>query len=158
MTKVAKSAITAGRSLDYAVDTSFHGYELSYPLLGIESCHYEASLTKVGGRNHADYVIDVTMRLEDSRDAVAFLSDKHIEESADILDEEDDEGEGYIVPGNSVDLDEIALRIIVSSLPIKVVRPEPAKKVSGKGFRLLSEEEETVEYNPAFDKLKDLEL
>ena len=73
-------------------------------------------------------------------------------------DEEDDEGEGYIVPGNSVDLDEIALRIIVSSLPIKVVRPGPAKKVSGKGFRLLSEEEETVEYNPAFDKLKDLEL
>ena len=158
MTKVAKSAISAGHSLDYAVDTDFHGYELSYPILGVEGCHYEASLSKFGGRNHADYVIDVTLRLEDSRDAVPFISHRHIDESADLLDEEDEEGEGYIVPGNSVDLDDIALRIIVSSLPIKVVRPEPAKKLSGKGYRLLSDEDQTVDYNPAFDKLKDFDL
>ena len=70
MTKVAKSAISSGHSLDYAVDTDFHGYALSYPILGVEGCHYEVSLSKFGGRNHATvlHAVAQVKKLSDSSD------------------------------------------------------------------------------------------
>ena len=158
MNKVAKSAIISGRTLSFAADPDFHEFHLPYPILGVESCHYDAEVEKVGPYRHARFSIKAKLRLEDSRDAVPFVEERTVREEVDLLDDEDDTGEGVLVAGNSVDLDEVALQIIVSSLPIKVVRPGPAKYASGKGYRVISEgEEEEIPSSP-FDKLKDLDL
>ena len=157
MTKIAKSAILPGRTLTYEAEVA-DPKSLPYPILSLPACSYIAKVSKIAGYNHASYQIKARLELEDSRDAVPFFKDIELKEEVDLLNEEDDTGEGFIVEGNSVDLDDICLRIIVSSLPIKVVRPGPAKKYDGNGFRLLQEGEEAEESSSPFDKLKDLDL
>ena len=86
-----------------------------------------------------------------------------MKEDIDILDEEDSAGEGFVVSGGDIDLDELALRIIVSSLPIRLVRNEtiPLPK-SGKGYRFLTEEdsvkEKEAEGDPRLAALKDFKV
>ena len=163
MTKVAKSALFPNRELSYAVDTDFAAYELRYPLRKVKKCHYEVMATKLNNYPHLSYMIEATLSLEDSRDAVIFDKETRIEEEVDILDSEDDEGEGYIVEGSSIDLDEICLSIIESSLPIKVLREDSSLPKSGKGYNILSEDgflskEKEEEKSSPFDCLKDLDL
>jgi hypothetical protein len=56
----------------------------------------------------------------------------------------------------------VALRIIASSLPIKVVRPGSRLPSSGKGYTVYSEAEyakkKAEKTNPAFDKLQDFDV
>jgi hypothetical protein len=48
-----------------------------------------------------------------------------------FLDEEDTAGEGFVVSGNEIDLEELALRILSSSLPIRsfAMKALPSPKV-----------------------------
>jgi uncharacterized metal-binding protein YceD (DUF177 family) len=160
MTKLARSAIT-GRVIPFSVEADLSSYPLSYPLLGIKKCHYEAKVSKVGDYAHASYHIEATLLLADSRDNSPFTDNVTLDEDVDLLEEEDEVGEGYVVPGTSIDLDEIAYKIIASSLPISVSRHKSSLPKNGKGYRVLTEEEAAKEkesaYNPAFDKLKDFD-
>jgi hypothetical protein len=161
MNKVARSSITSGRIQEFARDTNFAEYKLTYPLLGIKKCHYEAKVAKVGDYEHAKYEIAATLVLQDSIDGSNFSKDIKLNEDVDLLEKEDDSGEGFLVTGSSVDLDEVALQIIVSSLPIKVTSGKSQLPKDGKGYRVLNEDEAKKEsensYNPAFDSLKDFD-
>ena len=164
MLKVNKSNITKGRVLSFESDSTFPGYELSYPMLGIKSCHYEAELEQVGDYKHVYMNIKATLTLSDSRDGVPFDKNVTVSDDVDILDAEDDTGEGFVIPGNSIDLDDLCIRILHASLPIKVTRPGSKVSASGKNFEAMSEDDfnaqkmDRNEYNPAFDALKDLKL
>lgn len=159
MNKLSKASILKGRDLHFVQDTLFEGYPMAYPLLGVKKCHYTVRVSKVGDYSHADFTISATLRVEDSRDAVAFDKKVNVKESIDILDVEDEEGEGYLVEGGDIDLDDLALKILHSSLPIRLVRPESALPKNGQGYRVLSEEEKEKEKaeagNPAFASLAD---
>lgn len=161
MTKLSRSSITSGRVLPFDVEADLSTFPMTYPLLGIKRCHYSAKVSKVGDYAHASYHIEATLLLEDSRDNSPFTDNVNLDEDIDLLEEEDEVGEGYVVPGTSIDLDEIAYKIIVSSLPISVTRQKSSLPKSGKGYRVLTEEEAKAEkessYNPAFDKLKDFD-
>lgn len=163
MTKVSKSALIGGRTLSYSVDPDFHDYELRYPLRGISNCHYEAKATRRGGYPHVDYCLKAKLCLEDSRDGALFSKDIKLTDSVDILDKEDDIGEGYVLPGPSIDLDLVALSIIVSSLPIRVVRSNSELPKSGEGYHVYREDdylslaEEKKDSSP-FDVLSDIDL
>ncbi len=152
MTKISKSAITKGRTLSYEADVK-DPKNLPYPILALKECHYVADVTKLANYNHGSYEIRAILTLEDSRDAVPFDKEISLKEEVDFLDKEDDEGEGFIVEGNSIDLDDIALKIIVSSLPIRICRPGKAKSVGVK-----NEEEAKESKGSPFDKLLDLDL
>lgn len=163
MTKVAKSALTKGRTLSFASDPTFRGYELHYPIRAIKDCHYEANATKIGDYPHVSLVIRATLTLEDSRDGVLFDKTIHLKDEADVMESEDDIGDGYIFPGSSIDLDLLCLSMIASSLPIRIVRPNSKLPKSGKGYNVYDEdtfatqEDEKVKTSP-FDALKDLDV
>jgi hypothetical protein len=159
MTKLSRASIVKGRSLAYEADASFDGCVLPYPIHDIKKCHYEATINKRAGYDHAKFRIKCVLGLYDSRNGAVFEKPLELTEEADLLTSEDDNGEGYLVLENTIDLDDIALRIIVSSLPLKVVRDSSALPQGGRGYRVLSEEEKAAEKaestNPAFDKLVD---
>lgn len=163
MTKVAKNALVKGRTLSYSVDPDFSGYELRYPIRAIKSCHYETEATRLDEYPHLYYHIKAVLSLEDSRDAVVFDQEVELEDEVDVMDKEDDTGEGYILPGSSIDLDLICLSILSSSLPIRVTRPESALPSGGKGYKVLSEDEyenetKKEEKSSPFDVLKDFDI
>jgi hypothetical protein len=161
MNALPRGSIVKGRSLVYENETTFKGYELRYPVQEVKSCHYVATVSKVGDYAHASFKIKADLVLMDSLDGTLFPEKINLEEDCDLLEEMDEEGEGYLAPGSTIDLDDVALRIIISSFPIKVQRPNSKLPKSGKGYRVLSEEEAAKEKdestNPAFDKLKDFD-
>lgn len=162
MNKLAKASIVKGRVLSFTNNTTFEGYAFSYPIHAVKRCHYDVKVTKIGDYAQAAYSIKATLTVEDSRDAVLFDKKVEVEEAVDILDEEDSAGEGFVVEGGDVDLDELALRILVSSLPIRLVRDESSLPKGGKGYRVLSEEELAKEKaekgNPAFKGLENFKV
>lgn len=146
MLKVAKSSITKGRRQSFTQNTTFEGYSLTYPVKGIKRCHYAATAEKIGDYPHIAFVIDALITVLDSRDNVPFDKTVSLNEDIDVLDLEDQAGEGFIVEGSSIDLDELALKIITSSLPIKLIREDKdSLPQNGKGYRVLTEEEKKAE-------------
>lgn len=124
MKTIAKSAIVKGRDLVYSSDPSFAGYALRYPLKEIPKCHYEAKITKKGAYPHVMIDISAELIVFDTRTGHPFLYPFSHQEEADILDEEDGEGVGYIIEGSSIDLDELCLLMISSSLPLRLLEKE----------------------------------
>ena len=84
-----------------------------------------------------------------------------LDEEADLLEEDNQEAEGYIIEGKEIDLSLLCLKMIRSSLPIKVLKPGSKLPKDGEGYRVLSEEdfqkEKENSYNPSFDALKDFD-
>ncbi len=163
MNKVAKSALQKGRTLAFSNDTVFEGYEINYPIKSVKSCHYEAKATRVASYPHVYFIIDATLELFDSRDGVPFTKEVKIEDEVDIMEKEDDNGDGFICPGSSIDLDLVALSLIVSSLPLRIVRPDSELPKGGKGYNVYDEdsylaEQEQNEKSSPFDALKDIDF
>lgn len=152
MNKLAKSSIIKGRSLAFSQDTTWKGYSLSYPVLAVEKGHYDVKVTRLGDYVVAAYAIKATLQVADSRDNVPFSKEFSVKEDVDILEEEDTAGEGFLVSGNEIDLEELALRVLASSLPIRLVRSAKAPlPKSGKGYRVLSEDDYAKEKENAGD-------
>lgn len=163
MTTVAKSALTQGRTFSYSVDPDFHEYEIRYPLHSIKKCHYEAKATRRGSYPHVSFSIQAILSLIDTRDGTVFEKEIHLKDEVDVMEKEDDVGDGHLMPGSSIDLDFLALSIIVSSLPLRIVRPNSKLPSGGEGYRVYREEDFVREQNnagkqSAFDSLKDIDL
>ncbi|MCI1245588.1 MAG: hypothetical protein LKG11_06570 [Bacilli bacterium] len=162
MNGVPRGAIVKGRVLSYANRTAFEGYDLPYPIHAVRSCSYLAKVSKVGGYDHARFSIKADLTLIDAVDGALFEKKVDLREDCDLMKEMNGSGEGCLVSGSLIDLDDLALRIIVSSLPIKATRPGSALPRGGDGYRVLSEEEKAAEKkesrNPAFDKIKDFDV
>jgi uncharacterized metal-binding protein YceD (DUF177 family) len=152
MNKLAKASIVKGRTLSFSQDSVFAGYPLSYPICQVQKAHYDVKITRIGDYVVASYRIKATLLVADSRDNVPFSKTFSVQEDVDVLEEEDTAGEGFLVSGNEIDLEELALRVLVSSLPIRLVRSEKAPlPKSGKGFRVLSEDDYAKEKEEAGD-------
>ena len=163
MNKVAKSALQKGRTLSFCNDTTFEGYSIEYPIKSVVSCHYEAKGSRLASYPHIVYSIDATLTLYDSRDGVPFEKKIHIDEEVDIMEQEDDNGDGFICPGSSIDLDLLALSLIVSSLPLRINRSDSELPKGGEGYNVYDEdsyllEQAKQEKASPFDALKDIDL
>jgi len=70
--------------------------------------------------------------------------------------------DAYYIDGNFVDLNPIILDLIVGEIPTRVTKAGAKLNIEGDGYRVIDEselnKEKKTEYNPAFDKLKDLDL
>ncbi len=163
MNKVAKSALQKGRTLSFYNDTTFIGYDIAYPVKSVKRCHYEVKGSRPLSYPHLSYSLSATLELYDSRDGISFEKSIHIEEEVDIMEEEDDNGDGFILPGSSIDLDLVAYSLIVSSLPLKITRPDSELPKGGKGYNVydedsyLKEKENEGESSP-FEALKDIDF
>ena len=112
MTKVNKSALSEGRFQEYEVSPVYDASLVTYPLKSIPSFHYDAKVTKRDDKAFVKMAIKGKLEVFDSRDNVPFIYPFSIEEETLILDEEDGESIGFIVPGASFDLDALALDIV----------------------------------------------
>lgn len=142
MYKVPKSSILKGRELVFENDTTFKDYQKRYPLNDVESCHYEVKANRHDGFIMLNFKIKGKLSVFDTRDNVIFLYPINIKEETEILDDEDGDREGYIVSGANLDLDDLTLLIIQSSLPLRLVRKENEAMPKGiPGVNILSDEE-----------------
>lgn len=158
MTKVNKSALSSGRKQVYENTPTYDPSSYGYPIKNVVSLSYLAETTKRD--EHPLVWMRIKGRLEvyDSRDNAVFEYPFSIEEETEILEEEDGESVGYIVPGNSFDLDELALELVKSFLPIRLVRKEKVTLKNDKlGIKIMSEEEKLKEESEAKIKIKGLD-
>ena len=158
MTKVNKSALSEGRYQEYEASPVFDAKVLSYPIKSIPSFHYVAKVTK---RDEGAFVMmnaGGELEVFDSRDNVPFIYPFAVKEETLVLDEEDGESIGYIVPGASFDLDALALDIVKSSLPLRLIRNEESTlKDEVGGVRILSDEEKAKEGSKGGIRIKGLD-
>ena len=148
MKKIAKSAVTFGRSQTFSSDGPLKDDGIRYPLIAIPSCHYEGEMYRENdGRLWVKICGFAELNVYDTRTDIPFLRPTKFQETAEILDDEDGEGEGYIVVGPNVDLDELVVRILTSSLPAQLYQnpAEPLPKSNDPSIRILSEEERKEE-------------
>ncbi len=123
MVKVVKSALAMGREDSYSFDTAFPNYSFHYPLRKVLQMHVEAKIYREKTGIYVDISLKGRLEVEDTSDASIFeLPISFFEKALAIMDKEDGEGEGYIFEGNSFDLEELALLLIESHLPIRVTR------------------------------------
>lgn len=158
MTKINKSALTSAYPKEYVVDASYDPSTLGYPLKEVKSLHYEAKLSKYEDKPLVEIHIKGKLVVLDSRDNIPFVYPVNIHEETLVLDDEDGESEGYIIAGSSFDLDALALEIVKSSLPIRLIRKEEStiKNECG-GVRIVSEEEKIHESQTQHIEVPDLE-
>lgn len=151
-----KIGLTINQKLDY------EGFDFSnsYPVVNCQDFFLEGTLKKEKDYIKASFSLKGTATLLDSYTNEAF--DKNIEliEDFDILENEDQVGEGYIEEGLEIDLESLCLKLLKTSLPIKVLKPGSKLPESGEGYRVYHDQEaKEVDggYNPAFDALKDFD-
>lgn len=123
MVKVLKSALSSGHPSLYSFDTAFEKYPLHYPLRKVLSGHVDAKAYREKTGIYVDLSFQGKLEVEDTSDASLFeLPISFDEKMVAIMDEEDGEGEGYIFEGNSFDIEELALLLIESHLPIRLTK------------------------------------
>ena len=158
--KFNKSAITA-REIKVIEETlSFK--DVRKPLLDLKNVHVKATIFK------DDELINVTLEIKGTAQVECAYTLEPVDypldftESIDISEDENNL-DAYFIKDNTVVLDPIVLDLIVGEIPTRVVKKGAKLKKEGEGYRVLSEDElrkqkNEEEFNPAFDKLKDLDL
>lgn len=148
MNKINKSAIVKGREQNLSNETTFEEYPKRYPLDKVLSCHYKVNVSRQDGFLLLIYDIQAKLRVHDTRDNVLFDYPLKHHEEIEVMDQEDEMEEGIYIPGPSIDLDELALGILQSSLPLRLVRKENVSLPKGiSGVRFLEEDELQEEHS-----------
>ncbi|MBP5092319.1 MAG: hypothetical protein J6328_07220 [Bacilli bacterium] len=140
--------------LDFA-DFDFKGF---YPILGVKNLRISSEWSRDNDVCHAKISLSGVVVLEDSYTAKPFEKKIRHSEEIDILEEENGEADGFIVPGKFIDVNELSLELIRFALPIKVLAPGSTLPKSGAQYSVRSAEEDVEETSSPFDALLDLDL
>lgn len=158
MTKINKSALSEGRYQEYEASPVYDASVISYPIKSIPSFHYVAKVTRREEKAFVEISAKGKLEVYDSRDNVPFVYPFSVKEQTFVLDEEDGESIGFIIPGASFDLDALALDIVKSSLPLRLIRKgESTLKDEVGGVRILSDEEKAKEGSKGGIRIKGLD-
>lgn len=137
-------------------------YFPTYPIAGVEKLHLNAEFSKdKTGRISTHFQLEGTIKVFDSYTNEVFAKKIKEEASFDILEEEDGESEGFILPGRSIDVLELTLLFIKFSLPIKILKKGSKLPKGGEGYRVISSDEvgeDKEEHSSPFDSLKDIDF
>ena len=119
-----RSAVTPSRPLIFDEDIDFSGISFAkdFPLLGISSCHVKGIVEKNGEFLTLNAEIKATLTLADSRTLKPFNYPVSSKEVFDLLESNEQDGEGYVYPDNKIDLTDViyhALRSLVPAKPLK---------------------------------------
>lgn len=123
MEKVNKASLSSGVPLHIEEDNNLEGVKLPYPIRKVISCHIDANLTKKKDVPHIKISLEGLLEVEDTSDCTPFEYPFSIQEEVDVFEDDDGDVEGYIEPGNSIDMDKFCLSLIVSSLPMQLHHP-----------------------------------
>ena len=152
--KINRLLLPEGKEIIFDEDVDFSLYPGDkYHIRKINKCH---ALVKV--RQYEDLLIlDFHIKGEVITSCAYTLEDViypiDIKEIIELNGEEDDE---FIFEGDIIDLDPVILTLIISSVPMKVIKEGAKLPSSGDGYRFYTEDEKKEKPSP-FDVLDDLE-
>lgn len=156
--RIDRSKLNKNRINEFSEYISFSKEEYAQVsmLRDIKSCHVDCKVNDYGTiievdlSLHADLVLECSYSLED----VDYpMEHQEVLEFSDEIEDED------IIPfnGNSIELDNYILEIIIAKLPLRI-KKQNAKTIEVKGVRVMSEDELEEERNSTLDpRLKALD-
>lgn len=163
--KIEVNKLRPSKQTQFKEDVTFDSekYNLLFPLQEIKVAHVEANVAKYDDFINVDLKITAEVTLICSYSLKPFPSKLRAEDElhfASYIDEDDYELLDY--KGSVIDLDPYIFDLISASVPLKPKAPGAKLPESGKGYRVMTEDEERQEKsekgNGKFDALLDLDL
>lgn len=114
-----------------------------YSLLDMENVHVQAELTLEGDIAHIDFHIQTKLYLECAYtlEKVDYPLDFHEELDFSFSDLYEEDENIIFVKGDVIDLHPFILGLIVTEIPMKVVKKGASLPKGGKGYEVITEEE-----------------
>lgn len=142
--RIHRNLVKEGKPLIFEEDLSFSQGDCAgdYPLLSVPNCRFSCKVENEDGYLTADYSIEGKMELADSRTGKPFLQEFSDADCIDLLESEEEDGEGYIFPGTHLESRDLAHKIIHSLIPISPHQEGSSLPKSGEGYSFLKEEDE----------------
>ena len=155
--KLNRLTLPVGKEVTFHEDIDFSNYQGDpYHVRSIKSCHMDLSVLNY------DELIVLSFSLKgEVMTTCAYTLEEipyqyQIKETVELAGNEDDEFE---IINETIDIDQILITLIVSNVPMKVIKKGAKLPSNGEGYRVLSEEEALQEKKASpFDALDDLEL
>ena len=155
--KLNRLTLPVGKEVIFHEDIDFSSYKGDpYHVRSIKSCHMDLSVL-----NYDELVVlsfkingEVMTTCAYTLEEIPYQYD--IKESVELAGNEDDEFE---MINETIDIDQILITLIVSNVPMKVIKEGAKLPSNGDGYRVLSEEDALKEKKASpFDVLDDLDL
>lgn len=155
--KLNRLTLPVGKEVVFHEDIDFSSYQGDpYHVRSIKSCHMDLSVLNY------DELIVLSFSLKgEVMTTCAYTLEEipyqyQIKETVELAGNEDDEFE---IINETIDIDQILITLIVSNIPMKVIKKGAKLPSNGEGYRVLSEEEALKEKKASpFDALDNLEL
>ena len=155
--KLNRLTLPVGKEVVFHEDIDFSSYQGDpYHVRSIKSCHMDLSVL-----NYDELVVLSFQLKGEVMTTCAYTLEEipyqyNIKESVELAGNEDDEFE---IINEIIDIDEILITLIVSNIPMKVVKKGAKLPSNGEGYQVISEEEANNKKKASpFDALDDLEL
>ena len=155
--KLNRLTLPVGKEVIFHEDIDFSSYQGDpYHVRSIKSCHMDLSVL-----NYDELVVLSFQLKGEVMTTCAYTLEEipyqyNIKESVELAGNEDDEFE---IINETIDIDEILITLIVSNIPMKVVKKGAKLPSNGEGYQVMSEEEANNKKKASpFDALDDLEL
>ena len=155
--KLNRLTLPVGKEVIFHEDIDFSSYQGDpYHVRSIKSCHMDLSVL-----NYDELVVLSFSLKGEVMTTCAYTLEEipyqyNIKESVELAGNEDDEFE---IINETIDIDEILITLIVSNVPMKVVKKGAKLPSNGDGYQVMSEEEANSKKKASpFDALDDLEL
>ena len=155
--KLNRLTLPVGKEVVFHEDIDFSAYQGDpYHVRSIKSCHMDLSVL-----NYDELVVLSFSLKGEVMTTCAYTLEEipyqyNIKESVELAGNENDEFE---IINETIDIDEILITLIVSNVPMKVVKKGAKLPSNGDGYQVMSEEEANSKKKASpFDALDDLEL
>ena len=155
--KLNRLTLPVGKEVTFHEDIDFSSYQGDpYHVRSIKSCHMDLSVL-----NYDELIVLSFILKGEVMTTCAYTLEEipyqyQIKETVELAGNDDDEFE---IINETIDIDQILITLIVSNIPMKVIKKGAKLPSNGEGYRVLSEEEALKEKKASpFDALDDLEL
>ena len=132
------------------------------PLISIESCHAELKAQRFEEFIYVNLSIKAKVTLQCSYTLNSFETTIEGTDELHFAPSKDEDEDCIEYHGTSIDMDHYIFNLLSASVPLSPKAPNAKAPKSGKGYRVLTEDEfikeKEEEGNSQFDVLKDLEF
>ena len=159
--KIYRSSITPARPLELEeeVDLSKKDFASAYPLLGIRDAYVEGLIERNDDFLTANIYVSAVLVLSDARTREPFEYPVEVDDVYDLLQSPEEEGDGYIFPGNSFELEDLIFSILRSQVPIAPKKEDSALPEAREGYEVYQGDYllDGAEENHPFEDLPDID-
>ena len=155
--KLNRLTLPVGKEVTFHEDIDFSSYQGDpYHVRSIKSCHMDLSVLNYDELLVLSFNIKGEVMTTCAYTLEEIPYQYSVKETVELAGNEDDEFE---IINETIDIDEILITLIISNVPMKVVKKGAKLPSNGDGYQVMSEDEanERKKASP-FDALDDLEL